>query len=302
MTIETLDFKMRGSAMFSMTLHRSLSTTGFFLLKNHGIRQDLLMEARDLFMQFFKLPVDVKMQYAHPELHNQLGYVPNRAETGEFAKVADNKELFHFGDTHKMVYVPEIPKLKKIGEKALLNSSKLYGKLMQEVAITLNLRRGYFDRQLGDSLFSFNYYPADPNPVVRDEDVEAEGVVADGMGMCAARHTDINDLTLLHAITPGLQLWYRNKWVPIVANPDTIIVNTGDMLQHLTGGRYKSGLHRVVCEPGVERISSPFFGHRKPRTSIVPLKHLGPSDLKKYHFKTEGPYLRYRLKQIFGKK
>lgn len=240
------------------------------------------------------------MQYAHPELFNQQGYVPVNAEIGEFATIADLKELWHFGDDNPMLEVPEVAGLKDTAEEIYSECSSLYQGLMRVVAITLALEKDCFDEELGDSLFSVNYYPPHANPVTQDEDVETAGVL-NGMGMCASKHTDINDLTLLHATEPGLELWHGGKWIPVQCNADTIIVNTGDMLQHLTGGQYKSGMHRVVCQPNVERMSSPFFGHRKANASVVPLAHLGKSDLTKYPFQTEGEFLNHRLKQIFGK-
>lgn len=300
--IKTLNFRNHGTATFALDLKNSLETTGFFLLENHTIPEAVLMETRRLFKIFFtELTLEEKMRYAHPELLNQLGYVPVDEEIGEFAKIADRKELWHYGDNNPMMEVPEIPGLKDIAEESYFHYLVLYRELMRVVATTLDLEKSLFDGQLGDSLCSINYYPAHSNPVTLDEDVESAGVV-DGIGMCASKHTDINDLTLLHAIEPGLQLWHNGCWIPVQCNADTIIVNTGDMLQHLTGGRYKSGLHRVVCQPNTERMSTPFFGHRKPEASVVPLAHLGESDLTKYSFQTEGEFLNRRLEQIFGGK
>lgn len=300
--IKRLNFRNYATATFALDVKNSLETTGFFLLENHTIPEAVLMETRRLFKIFFtELTLDQKMQYAHPELLNQLGYVPVDEEVGEFAKIADRKELWHYGDNNLMMDVPEVPGLREIAEESYYYYSLLYRELMRVVASTLSLDRDRFDDELGDSLCSINYYPSHEDPVTLDEAVETAGVI-DGVGMCASKHTDINDLTLLHATEPGLELWHDERWIPVQCNADTIIVNTGDMLQHLTGGRYKSGLHRVVCRPNTERMSTPFFGHRKPEASVVPLTHLGESNLTRYHFQTEGEFLTHRLEQIFGKK
>ena len=173
---------------------------------------------------------------------------------------------------------------------------------MQVVAVTLGLDKNHFDEELGNSMVRRIHYPAHPNPTVEDKDVSKAVQGGNALGMCASMHTDINDLTLLHATEPGLQLWHNNKWLPITCEFETIIINAGDMLWHLTGGRYKSGLHRVVCQPNVDRTASPFFGHRKDECSVVPLSHLGYSDLTTFRFQTEGEFLQHRLEQIFAKK
>lgn len=54
-------------------------------------------------------------------------------------------------------------------------------------------------------------------------------------------------------------------------------------------------MHRVVCEPNIERWSVPFFGHVTPQTSIVPING---KNLERYPYKIAGEYLQARLEQI----
>lgn len=74
------------------------------------------------------------------------------------------------------------------------------------------------------------------------------------------------------------------------------------MLEHLTAGVYKSGIHRVVCKPGIERFSCPFFGHRVDNASIIPLDQFTGYDREKFSFLTEGQFFNHRLTQINLKK
>ncbi len=301
--IKTLNLNHLGSnseGNFVNLVKDSLTETGFFLLENHGIPAKLLKENNKLFNLFFEeLSFQQKMRYAIPSSFYQQGYAPLGVETGEYAKVADNKEYFQYGDVRPMLQIDEIPKLKELSEELFFQFNSLYKVLMGVIAVTLDMDRSYFDEELGNSIIRKIYYPAQLNPTIQNEDVE---VVRGGnvVGMCASRHTDINDVTLLHATEPGLQLFHNQKWLPVLCNFDTIIINSGDMLNHLTGGRYKSGLHRVVCQPNTKRTASPFFGHRNDGASVVPLTHLGESDLVQFPFQTEGQYLDYRIKQIMG--
>lgn len=65
---------------------------------------------------------------------------------------------------------------------------------------------------------------------------------------CGA-HTDFGAITLhLQDQNAGLQLLnpQTNEWFTIPPRSDTYVVNVGDMLSSITGGKYKSSLHRVL--------------------------------------------------------
>lgn len=299
--INTLNFQdcHKNPAFFVDSLKQSFTETGFFLLKNHDIPEGLLRYNKELFSIFFKhLTVEQRMQYSFPDIYYQKGYTPMSIETGEFANIPDNKHFYQLGDMHENPQVEEINDLKSTSEKLFHRFYEVYKELMQATALSLDLPKNYFDNELGNSIMRIIHYPSNSIIVSEDEEVTQGGNL---LGMCASKHTDINDLTLLHATDPGLQLWHQGKWVPILCNSDTIIVNVGDMLWHLTAGLYKSGVHRVVCEPGVERISCPFFGHRIDDASIEPLFDLRGEEKLKFPFRKEGAFLKHRLDQIIKK-
>ena len=84
----------------------------------------------------------------------------------------------------------------------------------------------------------------------------------------ASAHTDFGAITLLlQDDNPGLEVLEtsitpggKNVWRPIDPNPDAYVVNLGDMISMVTGGAYKSSVHRVVCKrPERERYSVVFF-------------------------------------------
>ena len=297
--VKTLNWNLYGRVgfdkKFTLMMRHSMQETGFFVLRNHNIPFSLLAENRNLFEIFLKdLALEQRMEYIFAEDAYQRGYTPIHIETGEFAKIPDNKHFYQLGDMYDNPYVAEVPKLKQASAELFDEFYKLYKELMRVVAMTLDLDKHFFDDQLGNSFMRHIHYPKSDNPVADDSEVQEGGNI---LGMCASKHTDINDLTLLHATEPGLQLQHNGNWIPITCDEHMIIINVGDMLKHLTGGMYRSGIHRVVCEPGIERFSSPFFGHRKDECSVIPIANLD-SDLSQFPFKNEGEYLNYRLKQI----
>ena len=93
-------------------------------------------------------------------------------------------------------------------------------------------------------IFNYPASPPQPGPDLR------------GVG----EHTDYGLLTLLYQDDAGgLQVKHGAEWLDVPYVPGSFVVNLGDMLERLTGGRYTSALHRVINTSGRSRISMPFF-------------------------------------------
>lgn len=73
---------------------------------------------------------------------------------------------------------------------------------------------------------------------------------------------------------PGLELRQgKGTWVTIQAAPGQIIVETGNMLQNLTDGLFKSMTHRVVNPAGNRdrRLAMALFVHPRREVDLTPL-------------------------------
>jgi isopenicillin N synthase-like dioxygenase len=298
--IRTLDFSLWKSGQkeeFANQLKESFQTTGFCLLKNHGIPIEKVDTALNLYKKFFLglLPYE-RLRYERKEEKHQIGYTPLGIETGEYAKDPDVKHFFQFRGHENIDSVPELPGLIFASVDLFSMFRNLSIEILRAVAVSLWLTEDYFDLREGNSVMRAIHYPAHSSPVTDDEIVAKGG---NHIGMCASKHTDINMLTLLFARQKGLELQTGDGWMPVVTNnPDEIILNCGDMLEHLTAGVYKSGVHRVVCERNTDRFSIPYFCHIKEKCSIRPLASFEDLNNGRFKFKTAGEFLNHRLNKI----
>lgn len=119
-------------------------------------------------------------------------------------------------------------------------------------------------------LLHYPTQPVEPRQAQHDADDDTDGLERDEVKLCCTPHTDSGILTLLHQDpTGGLEV--RNAsgaWVPAPYVPGSIVVNIGDLMARVSGGRYVATFHRVrrACASpgtgggsGLGRLSVPFF-------------------------------------------
>ena len=123
--------------------------------------------------------------------------------------------------------------------------------LMVGFALALGLDEDWFDRELTHDptvLFRIFHYP----PLPPDAAPEP--------GWGVGEHTDYGLLTILvQDETGGLELRTHGEWISVPAQRDALVCNLGDMLERMTGGRYRSTPHRAHSPRAAGRISCPFF-------------------------------------------
>ncbi len=288
---------------FSSELGNSFNKTGFAIIKNHGLTQDITNKLYTTIQSFFQLDDEKKVKYYYPELYGQRGYVVKGQEHAKGSSKGDLKEFFHIGNpaisNPKNVWPIEVQNFEEIATHAFLTLENIGLTLLEAIAMYLNLDKNYFENKVqgGESIMrSIHYYP------LKKDDLK-DGAVR------AAAHGDINLITLLMgASADGLEILTKeNQWIPIVSEPDQLVINVGDMLERLTNKKLMSTVHRVV-NPSKEllntsRYSIPFFMHPKPEMDLTCLKScIDEGNPKSFSDTTAGEFLEQRLKEIGLKK
>ncbi|MBY5922252.1 isopenicillin N synthase family dioxygenase [Ferrimonas balearica] len=250
----------------------SLRQTGFGVLKNHPIPQQLVESIYQDWQGFFD--GDSKEQY-HFNRETQDGFFP--ATVSEVAKghtVKDIKEYFHY---YPWGQCPPEHKaqLASYYEQATSLAAELLTWVQQEgpAAVAAHYAEPLPSMIEGSdkSLLRVLHYP----PLKGDETAGA---------IRAAAHEDINLLTILPAANAkGLQVKGRDgEWMDVPCDFGTLIVNIGDMLQEASGGYFPSTTHRVVNPEGEatnqSRISLPLFLHPRPEV-VLSRRHTAHSYL-----------------------
>lgn len=310
-----LNYYIKGNTnqrkQFSDDIGRAFNETGFVTVTNHGLSKALIDRLYEQVKALFALPDAVKLKYEIPGLAGQRGYTSKGKETAKGFKSPDLKEFWQIGqtvtdgDSLKNEYpdnliVDELPLFYSTTREVYkkLELTGIY--LLQAIAVYLNLPENYFDDKVhnGNSILrTLHYFPiTDPDSIPKD-------------AVRAGAHEDINLITLLiGASADGLELLTReNKWFPVKAYGEDLVVNVGDMLQRLTNNKLKSTTHRVVNPPRemmkYSRYSVPFFLHPKSNMDLACLTScIDENHPKQYEDITAGEYLDERLREIGLKK
>ena len=296
-----IDGSKNDKAKFIDDFFVGLKDYGFIVLKDHPIPDALLNKAYALVAELFSQPVEKKMKYALKDKGFQRGYTPFGTEHAKNSPVMDLKEFWHIGRDlppgHRYasnypdnIWPAEVPEFKEVLTK-IYKALDETGKVMLE-ALTgpLELESDYFSKMMGEgnSILRLLHYPPIP-----------EGI--DPRCVRAAPHEDINLITILVSATAsGLQLKDRDgTWLPIESQPNSLVVDAGDMLARLTNDVIPSTTHQVVNPEGqnTTRYSMPYFIHPNPDAILKCLPSCRGTG-EKYPPITSQDFLFQRLREI----
>jgi isopenicillin N synthase-like dioxygenase len=289
---------------FVKTVGDALIDIGFFALEDHGVDMGVINKSYALAEELFLKPTSEKLKYEDTKLKGQRGYISFGREHAKDAKAPDLKEFWHVGQElppgHPLAaeYPPNIwptgmPAFKTTMLDLFARLEACSLSILEACALYIGEPQDRFSSiaKTGNTILRVIHYP----PIPPD---------ANPASIRAAAHEDINLITLLcEATTGGLELLERNgTWRPIHALKGQIVVDSGDMLQNISNGYFRSTTHRVVNPDNSRerRFSMPFFVHPRSEASLDPLQSCvaRTGGAKKFPAITAGAYLDKRLKEI----
>ncbi|MDQ2679228.1 MAG: isopenicillin N synthase family oxygenase [Actinomycetota bacterium] len=267
---------------------------GFLQIVGHGVDPALRAALHDAAERFFALDDEEKDAVAMR--HGGRAWRGWFGHGGELTSgVPDDKEGYYFGTElpaddpavlagrplHGPNLFPERPA--ELGALVLewMDRVTAVGQVvLSGIARSLGLAPDWFERWTADPtvLFRIFHYPPPP-----------EGF-AGSWGV--AEHTDYGLLTLLvQDDTGGLEVRVAGAgadgagadvdgagvWIDVPPADDAIVCNLGDMLERVTGGRFRSTPHRVRL-PSSDRYSFPLFLDPAWDAEVRPIPGFEPTE------------------------
>ena len=306
--IPVVDFALASSPQtmqeFVQLVGDALKDIGFFALKNHGIDLAHIEAAYEEAEGFFDLDEAVKRRYARPEVAHQRGYTPFGTEHAKDNPAPDLKEFWQTGRSHQgasddhndpvNVWPSDVrPAFEEHVDGLYRAMHDLAETLLAACSRYLGHEPTWLPEmtERGNTIMRIIHYPP------------LDASTPDGAVRSAA-HEDINFITLLVTATAaGLQVQdHDGTWIEVEGNHEHIIVDSGDMLQNLTNGLFRSTTHRVVNpgDPTQRRFSMPMFVHPRNEIDLTPREEFveATGGTVDYPSITAGAYLRQRLQAI----
>lgn len=293
-------------------IYQACHEIGFMYLINLGIDSNLISQIFTQSKYFFDLPWEVKKQLSWSDEFSNLGYVSIERERLNPNQPGDLKEAFNLGinvifeaeNNKKLInQAPFILKQWLLEQKDFCQTvvefyqacTQVSDQLCKALAIALNLPKSFFlDRhnQHPHTLRLLHYPPL--------TQLAKPGQVR------AGEHSDYGSFTLLFQDeVGGLEVCTaQGEWIGAPYIPDTIIVNTGDLMQRWTNHIFCSTKHRVRIPIGEQiqysRYSVAFFCHPNDDTDITCLETCTAPDFPpRYPTITAGNYLLSRLQATY---
>ncbi len=222
-------------------VHRSLSDVGFMQIRNIGLDQNLLAEVFAASAAFFAEAPDLKAKSRYLSAAENFGYQGLCEENLDPTQAADVKETFTMRNI-----VQNPPALERWPSAAFRDLMRAFyadalaagHRLQRTIAQALDAPSDYFTKvHTGDAvtLRLLRYPPTDPARLEPGQ-------------LGAGAHTDYGFFTLLFQDNVGgLQVQDKyGAWIDAPPEPGAIVVNSGDLLERWTNGKYRSTPHRVV--------------------------------------------------------
>ena len=250
-------------------LRHACEEVGFLYIRGHGVDEAIVDSTFAAAKVFHDQPLEQKMKILVNE--NMQGYMPIHGSTTRSSKLAgeskpnENEAFFlqreiprshpKFGTPQRTanVWPDGLAGFRETVLRYYGAMDELVQRLLPVYATALGMTADFFAPAFRESMSTLRltHYPS------MDYVDGSYGV---------APHTDSSFITLLaQNKVAGLQLMSQaGQWIDAPAIDGTFVVNTGDMLNRWSNGRFLSTPHRAYNKSGAERYAIPYFCHPDP--------------------------------------
>ncbi|XP_068653013.1 1-aminocyclopropane-1-carboxylate oxidase-like [Aristolochia californica] len=240
---------------------------GFFQLVNHGISEELLERVKKVCSDCYKLREEGFKDSLPVQLLDDV-MDGKKGDAQEQLKNIDWEDVFTLLDDNQWPSQPQ--EFKETMMEYRTELKKLAEKMIEIMDENLGLEKGYTKRAFcggeepeHQAFFGtkVSHYPPCPQPEL------VNGLRA---------HTDAGGVILLFQDDQvgGLQMLKEGEWIDVQPVPNAIVINTGDQIEVLSNGRYKSAWHRVLAMPSGNRRSIASFYNPSLKATMAPALQL----------------------------
>ncbi|OWM87735.1 protein DMR6-LIKE OXYGENASE 2-like isoform X2 [Punica granatum] len=235
---------------------------GFFMVINHGVDEGLMNSMLEGCREFFDLTDEEKRVNEGKHVLDPIRYGTSfNASVDEVSLWRDYLKVI----VHQEFHCPNKPAdFSNVLQEYTKAVRDVVRGLLEGISENLGLESCYINRALdlesSLQILIANLYPPCPQPEL-------------AMGLPS--HSDHGLLTMLieNGIS-GLQIQHKGKWVNVNAAPGAFLVNTGDHVEILSNGKYRSVLHRAVVNNKSTRISIALANGPSPEAIVSPAEEL----------------------------
>lgn len=254
---------------------------GFFQVTSTEIPPDLVKEYTDQCKKYFALPNEVKAGWRRNE-GNARGFFDDELTkqrrdwkealdfgipgSRDWAVPDDDPSNFCLDGWNQFPSDETLPGYRSVATKYFDACARLSDRIailmakgMGEASTTPIISKL---RENHSSYLRVNYYP--PCNECAEDGHKPLGI---------SPHKDAGFLTVLLQDDEchSLQVWKAEQWITVRPVPGAFTINTGDMAEVWSNGKYKAPLHRVLSNEVKERYSAPFFYNPSYDSLVRPL-------------------------------
>ncbi len=231
---------------------------GFLSIVGHGVPWGQVLDIYDQAARYHELPDEVKRR--HTMSASKMGYNPLGAAQRSGLPPALNAAFFLARPGSARNQLPpedDLPGFAAATADYYAAMDELGHTLLPLYALAADMPADHFGRFFDPALATLrlSHYPA---------------IAAGDNQWGIDPHSDAGFMTMLPT-NPVSGLWIQlpsGEWFAVRQEPESFVVNAGDMLRRWSNDRFLSTKHRALNESGGDRYAIPFFFDPRPDTVI----------------------------------